>query len=545
MKKLIALKSIFRLLILLLTFNNYSYSQTNNDLVRIHSFSSSAALNGVSSPFEGSFAYRSDIDKMFYFNGVAWVEFGTGSSNSWNLSGNTGTNSNTNFLGTSDDNDLSIQTNNTERLIIKTGPAASARVLFPKIVFHPSSSLYNSAVLGINGTQGRLRITSGNDDTFDNSQGASIDLHGNSTQSGYQGRLDLVAGSGAATTEQGINIYTGNLLRATFLGNGNFGINTTNPTSRFHINAGGFRYVDGNEANGKVLTSDANGNASWQNSTGSGGSGWSLTGNSGTNGSSNYIGTSDAAPLIFRTNGTNRMELDALNSHLLFRGNTPSDLTAFIGMADVHQARLRLSGSSVSFNPEISDDGGSIDLFGTDFGHPNSSDIHLIAGTNDNGSIEFFTGGQNRMRIGENGQIGINTAFANLHFVVNGSAGKPGGGSWQNISDIRLKKNIKPYNKGLEEILKINTVKYQYNEKSKSFDLNKTYVGVIAQEIEEILPSTITSVNDSLNTGLSDKKIFDSSELLFTLINAVQELNDKNVELENKLNQLEKLSQHK
>ena len=170
MKKLIALKSIFRLLILLFTFNNYSYSQTNNDLVRIHSFSSSAALNGVSSPFEGSFAYRSDIDKMFYFNGVAWVEFGTGSSNSWNLSGNTGTNSSANFLGTSDNNDLSIQTNNAERLIIKTGPAASARVLFPKIVFYPSSSLNNSAVLGINGTQGRLRITSGNDDTFDNSQ---------------------------------------------------------------------------------------------------------------------------------------------------------------------------------------------------------------------------------------------------------------------------------------------------------------------------------------------------------------------------------------
>jgi len=36
MKKLIALKSIFRLLILLLTFNNYSYSQTNNDLVRFY-----------------------------------------------------------------------------------------------------------------------------------------------------------------------------------------------------------------------------------------------------------------------------------------------------------------------------------------------------------------------------------------------------------------------------------------------------------------------------------------------------------------------------
>ncbi len=46
-------------------------------------------------------------------------------------------------------------------------------------------------------------------------------------------------------------------------GQGRVGINTTAPTATLHV-VGNTRLVDGNEASGKVLTSDAVGNASWQ-----------------------------------------------------------------------------------------------------------------------------------------------------------------------------------------------------------------------------------------------------------------------------------------
>ena len=52
--------------------------------------------------------------------------------------------------------------------------------------------------------------------------------------------------------------------RQTVLPNGNVGIGTTAPTATLHVN-GNVKIVDGTQAAGKILTSDAFGTASWQN----------------------------------------------------------------------------------------------------------------------------------------------------------------------------------------------------------------------------------------------------------------------------------------
>ncbi len=60
----------------------------------------------------------------------------------------------------------------------------------------------------------------------------------------------------------------------------NSGFGTTNPTAKIHINGiNGLRYQDGNEGANKVLTCDANGNASWQTVSGGGSSAWTVSGN--------------------------------------------------------------------------------------------------------------------------------------------------------------------------------------------------------------------------------------------------------------------------
>lgn len=53
------------------------------------------------------------------------------------------------------------------------------------------------------------------------------------------------------------------LERMRIVGNGNVGINTDNPLDRLHI-VGNIRMVDGNQAVGRVMKSNANGTASWQ-----------------------------------------------------------------------------------------------------------------------------------------------------------------------------------------------------------------------------------------------------------------------------------------
>ena len=67
---------------------------------------------------------------------------------------------------------------------------------------------------------------------------------------------------------------------------------------------------------GKVLTSDATGNATWQTSVG----GWSLTGNTGTDPATNFVGTTDSAGLILRSG----LQTTAFDSYMQLQTGTYS-----------------------------------------------------------------------------------------------------------------------------------------------------------------------------------------------------------------------------
>jgi trimeric autotransporter adhesin len=82
-----------------------------------------------------------------------------------------------------------------------------------------------------------------------------------------------------------------------FNNGGNVGVGTTTPSAKLDI-AGTLKVADGTQGTGKVLTSDANGLASWATPN----SGWSLTGNNGTIDGTNFIGTIDDRPFNVRVN---------------------------------------------------------------------------------------------------------------------------------------------------------------------------------------------------------------------------------------------------
>ncbi len=104
----------------------------------------------------------------------------------------------------------------------------------------------------------------------------------------------------------------------TILRNGNTGIGVLNPTAKLDV-AGNLKITDGTQGVGKVLTSDANGNASWQTPAG-GSSGWGLNGNSGTS-NMNFLGTTSAVDLTFKTNNETGLVLQS-NGTLVATGST-------------------------------------------------------------------------------------------------------------------------------------------------------------------------------------------------------------------------------
>jgi len=120
------------------------------------------------------------------------------------------------------------------------------------------------------------------------------------------------------------------------------------------------------------------------------------------------------------------------------------------------------------------------------------------------------------------GEVGIGTANPNYLLEVNGTAGKPGGGSWTNSSDARLKEHIKPYADGLQHVLAIRPVRFHYNTHS-GYDTSKEYVGVIAQELKEVAPYMVNTSTRVLPDGSTGYFDVDNSAMTYMLINAVKE----------------------
>jgi hypothetical protein len=112
------------------------------------------------------------------------------------------------------------------------------------------------------------------------------------------------------------------------------------------------------------------------------------------------------------------------------------------------------------------------------------------------------------------------------------------------ISDIKLKENITPARNYLDDLCKLNVVRFSY--KTQQSD-KPTQLGLIAQEVEEIFPGLVDSVPDTeLKEETNEKgEIISTAEptgtvtksvkysvLVPMLLTAVKELNEKIIKLE-------------
>lgn len=124
------------------------------------------------------------------------------------------------------------------------------------------------------------------------------------------------------------------------------------------------------------------------------------------------------------------------------------------------------------------------------------ADLYVAGGENNTGMILNVNGGT-----GTNVGMTVNAATAaelNGNVYVNGDLNYSG--ALNNTSDRRLKENIQPLNSGLETIMKLNPTTYNFRGNGEYNGLKLStglHYGLIAQEVEEVLPSL---VKDNIHT---------------------------------------------
>ncbi len=137
--------------------------------------------------------------------------------------------------------------------------------------------------------------------------------------------------------------------------------------------------------------------------------------------------------------------------------------------------------------------------------------------------------------------IGALPALQNKNLLVFGNASKLVAGGFDAIaSDVRVKKDVKSLHYGLREICRLNPVFYKFNGEGGTPEDGKEYVGLLAQELNEVMPfmvkkSEIASANDKQKRDLLT---YESGPLTFIMINAIRELTEKVEKLEAELKEI-------
>mgnify|MGYP005619115893 CR=1 FL=1 len=183
----------------------------------------------------------------------------------------------------------------------------------------------------------------------------------------------------------------------------------------------------------------------------------------------------------------------------------------------------------------ITIDGTEIDLSSGDLTLDVAGDIILDA---DGADIYFKDGGTEYVRFqNDSGNVNIRQDTSDKDILFLGNDGgssivaltldmsEAGAATFNNnvtaFSDERLKDNIETLEDGLDKVEQLRGVTYTRDDREN--------IGVIAQEVEKILPEIVLTADDEMGT-----KSVDYSRITAVLIEAVKELSARVKELENK-----------
>lgn len=125
-------------------------------------------------------------------------------------------------------------------------------------------------------------------------------------------------------------------------------------------------------------------------------------------------------------------------------------------------------------------------------------------------------------------EVSINAQDFNF---TGGWAGRTGVNTWDVISDVRIKKDIEPYQQGLTAIRGLAPVSYAFNGLGGTADDGRRFVGFLADECCQIMPELAAGerkvklyADDTEDTPVQGLNV---SPVTFALINAIKELAER------------------
>jgi hypothetical protein len=124
--------------------------------------------------------------------------------------------------------------------------------------------------------------------------------------------------------------------------------------------------------------------------------------------------------------------------------------------------------------------------------------------------------------------VGIGTTTPDNLLSVNGSADKPGGGSWGTYSDGRLKTVNGSFDSGLNQVMKLHPIRYRYKpDNALSIRDADEHVGVVAQEVQRVIPEAVTENGKGY-------LLVNNDPIIWSMVNAIKE-QQREIERQQKL----------
>lgn len=218
------------------------------------------------------------------------------------------------------------------------------------------------------------------------------------------------------------------------------------------------------------------------------------------------ISLSPSGYITFETAGSERMRLDS-SGNLMVGGTTPGNagtVTLNAGNAGSTVGGLQLWSTT---------SGTSYVQFGDESGTAANHYRGFLAYAHNGDSLRFGTAGSERMRLESDGDLHVDGNVIAYSTT---------------ISDERLKEDIKPITGALDKVGQLSGYTFTYKADGKQS------AGVIAQEVEKVLPSAVTESTLPLQTDDDvEYKTVQYDQLVGLLIESVKELKAEIEELKN------------